>query len=333
MSFQFSKPHLSPRALWRTLLADPLGRLRATWTQAGEDNLSLIGAGAAFYAFSSIAPVLAATVLTYGLVASPDTVRANIEGLFATLPRDAASLIGGQLDLVVSGSGGKKGLGLVIALAIALYGGSKAASSMMTALNVAFARRETRGIVMTTLVALAIVVGGVLLMLAGVASSTVVAFLGSLMPLAPGIVTTALGLLGYLLMAALAVTGASALFRFGPDIGEGTFRWGTPGAVLATLVWLAATAGFGFYAANFGNYGATYGALSSIIVLLTWLWLSMYAFLLGAALDHQLEGGAPPVRAKTLATNEPAVSPPRRTGAMAAVGLTVLGLVLLLRRR
>ena len=331
MAFDFSSA-----SLWRTLRADPLGQLKRTWTRAGEDNLSLIGAGAAFYAFSSIAPVLAATVLTYGLVASPETVRENITALFSSLPRDAASLISGQLDTVVSGSSGKKGLGLIVALFIALYGGSKAASSMMTALNVAFCARETRGFVHTTLLALAIVAGGVLLMLVGIGSTTAIAALGDLIPWVPGIVKTVVGLTGYVVMAALAITGASALFRFGPDV-DGPFRWGTPGAVLATLVWLGATAGFGLYVANFGNYGATYGALSSIIVALTWLWLSMYAFLLGAQLDERLESAAeatrdapPPPKRRAAGTTATAAKGP---GIMASVGLTLLGLVLLLRRR
>jgi uncharacterized BrkB/YihY/UPF0761 family membrane protein len=55
------------------------------------------------------------------------------------------------------------------------------------------------------------------------------------------------------------------------------------------ILWLTVTTGFGFYVSRFANYGATYGSLSAVIVLLMWLWLSAYIYLLGAELNSQLE--------------------------------------------
>jgi membrane protein len=286
-------PNLSSTDLWRMLFGRPWSMMKGAWNRSGEHNSSLLAAGTAFYAFSSIAPVLAATVLTYGLIATPEVVSANIRALFNTLPSDVARLISQQLDTVVSGSGGKKGLGLLIALGIALYGGSKAASSMMVALDIAFGVTDKRNFVTATLTAIAMVAGGVVLMLAGVASSTVMALLADLMPWAPAFVLAGIGVGSYALMGLIAVTGVSAVFRFGPYRPNSRLRWATPGAVLATILWLGASAGFGFYVASFGNYGATYGSLSAIIVALTWLWLSVYAFLLGAELDAQLLDARP----------------------------------------
>ncbi len=267
-------------------------------------------------------------MLTYGLIADAQTVQANIRVLFDLLPADAARLIGQQMDMVVSGSEGKKGVGLVIALAIAIYGGSRAATAMMTALNVAYEAKEKRNYLVWMLTAFAVVAGGVVLMLVGVSSSTVTAFLGNLIPGTPAIVRTAIGLCTYLLMAAVAVTGASLLFRFAPYRPRARLRWGTPGAVLATIVWLAATTGFSVYVVNFGNYGATYGSLGAIVVLLTWLWLSAYAFLLGAALDVQLYRAchASPVEGAPPAAAPPA--PAADSGLLATAGLAALGLAL-----
>lgn len=336
--------HLPSVALWRAFRGDWWGILKRTWGETNDHNIQLIAAGAAFYVFSSIAPILAASVLVYGMVASPIQVQHDIRALFATLPDDVASIIGGQLDTVASGSGGKKGLGLVVALLIALYGGSKAATSMMTALNVAFDVKETRSLVMSYLTAFAIVGGGVLMLLVGVVTPTVTAFLSSLMPWAPGIVLTLIGLSSYLLLALLAVTGASLLYRFGPSIPDHRFRWATPGAVLATVLWLLASTGFAIYVANFGDYNATYGSLGAIVVVLTWLWLSVFAFLLGAELDDQIveargaapQGSVPEAKApatppvpRRAAAPAPAGSP----GAIAAVALSALGLGLLLFRR
>ena len=85
------------------------------------------------------------------------------------------------------------------------------------------------------------------------------------------------------------MTAAAVLFRFGPDHPTPSWRWLSPGAVVATLLWLAGTTAFALYVSNFGDYGATYGSLSAVVVLLTWLWLSAYVFLLGAELNAELE--------------------------------------------
>lgn len=278
---------LSSTDLWRAFRSDWWGEMKRAYFAADAGNLGLIAAGAAFYIISSIAPILAVTVLTYGLFADPATVQEDIRSLFTMLPGDVATLVGQQLDTVTSGSQGKKGLGLIVALLIALYGGSKAATSMMTALNVAYEVKDKRNFLVWTLTSFAIVVGGIVLVFLGIATSAVVAFLGALIPWFPGVVLFAIRVATYLLLATIVITGASLLFRFGPYRPHARLRWATPGTVTATLVWLLATTGFSIYVANFGNYGATYGSLSAIIVALTWLWLSVYAFLLGAALDVQ----------------------------------------------
>ena len=322
---------LSSSDLWRAFRGDWWGALKRAYAASNDDNLGLIAAGTAFYAFSSIAPLLAATVLSYGLFADPATVQANIRTLFELLPADAARLVGQQLDTVISGSEGKKGLGLIVALAIAIYGGSRAATSLMTALNVAYEVKEKRNYIVWMLTAFAVVLGGVVLMVLGMSASTLTAFLGSLIPWTPGFVRAVIGVLTYALMAAVTVTGASLLFRFAPYRPRARLRWGTPGAVLATIVWLGATTGFGVYVANFGNYGATYGSLGAIVVLLTWLWLSAYAFLLGAALDVQLyrSRSTTPVAAATEAA--PVQHESRAAVAAAGVGglaLSMVGLVI-----
>ena len=282
---------LSSADLWRSFRRDWWGQMKAAYTASNDDNLGLIAAGAAFYIISSIAPILAVTVFTYGLFADAATVQEDIRALFAALPGDVATLVGQQLDIVTSGSQGRKGLGLIIALVIALYGGSKAATAMMTALNVAYEVKDKRNFIVWTLTSFAIVLGGILLIFLGIAASAVVAFIGTLIPWFPGIVLALIRIATYALLATIVITGASLLFRFGPYRPGARLRWATPGTVTATLVWLLATTGFSLYVANFGNYGATYGSLGAIIVALTWLWLSVYAFLLGAALDVQAYRG------------------------------------------
>ncbi len=301
---------------------------KRTWAETGDDNISLIAAGTAFYVFAAIVPLLAAIVLSYGLFADPATVDANIRALFGALPRDAASLIGDQLETVTKSSGKAKGWGLVVALGIAVYGASKGASSVITALNIAYEKKETRGLVALTALALALVIGAVLLAGAAIASTALLAFVESLMPGAPGFVLTLVRLGGYLATACLAAGAAAVLYRYGPDRKDAKWAWLTPGSVLATALWLAGTVAFGIYVKNFGNYGATYGSLSAVIVLLTWIWLSAYVFLLGAELNSELEktaapAGVPKPQPAPVAPPQPAPSPIAAASAAAAAGFAL----------
>ena len=77
------------------------------------------------------------------------------------------------------------------------------------------------------------------------------------------------------------------------------FRLVTPGAVLAAIVWLAASLGFAYYAANFANYSATYGSLGAIVLLLLYFFISSAVLLFGAEVNAEVyretveeEGGA-----------------------------------------
>src|SRR4051812_13495863 len=106
-----------------------------TWKQGAQDNISLVAAGVAFYGFLALVPLLGAVVLTYGIAADPNTVLSNMKSLTAVLPTDVANLIGDQLMSIVQTSGSKKGLGLIVALAVALWGARNAATSIITALN------------------------------------------------------------------------------------------------------------------------------------------------------------------------------------------------------
>ncbi len=266
-----------------------LAVLRRTWEETGKDNIGLIAAGIAFYAFAAIVPLLGAVVLSYGLFAEPETVRSNVEHVFAAVPREAATIITEQLVTVVETSKGKQGLGLIIAIALAFYGATKGASAIVTALNVAYGETERRGFFRVNLLYFALVAGGVFLIFLAIASTTLLGFLESLVPRASDVLLTLIRVAGYALLGAFVVTAAAILYRFGPDRRKPSWVWLSPGSLAATVLWLVGTAGFGVYVSNFGNYGATYGSLSAVIVMLTWLWLSAFVFLLGAELNAELE--------------------------------------------
>jgi membrane protein len=93
------------------------------------------------------------------------------------------------------------------------------------------------------------------------------------------------------LMLAVVVLVVAVLYYATPNIQQPKFRWISVGALLAIVVWIAASALFGFYVANFSSYNKTYGALAGFVVFLLWLWITNLALLFGAELDSELERG------------------------------------------
>ena len=234
-------------------------------------------------------PLLTALILAYGLFAGPLTVARDISHLFETLPASAATIAADQLQAMSQGSDAKTGLALAAALAIAAYGASKAADAIMTALNIVYEVKECRGFVGRLLAALGMTGGALFLLLLALGTVSALAFLESLLPGLGGVTAALLRLL-FVAGAGAVMMGLLALvYRFVPCRPNAAWRWITPGSVLATLVWLLLTAGFGFYVANFGNYNATYGSLGAVIAFLTWLYLTAYIILLGAELNAILE--------------------------------------------
>jgi membrane protein len=263
--------------------------LKRSWREMGQDNLALIASGVAFYAFLSMVPLLGAIVMTYGLVAEPSAVVRHFEELSAMLPADAARLIGDQLMNVVDTAASKKGVGLIIALALAFWGASKASGAIIVALNIAYEQEETRGLVKRTLLNLAMVLGAVVAVGLAMAAITAFAHLDDLLPNAPAALILLGRIASWLLLAAIGAGGVATLYRYAPNREVAKWRWLTPGSVFAALGWGVLTLGFGIYVASFGNYNATYGSLGAVVVLLTWLYLSALVLLLGAELNSELE--------------------------------------------
>jgi membrane protein len=277
-----ANPFAMPLTGWRQVFI-------RTWGEAGDDNVGIVAAGVAFYGFVALVPLLGALVLSYGLIADPSTVVRNMRGLTAVMPGDAAKLVGEQLMNVVKTSGGKKGFGLLLALALAVFGARSAAGAIVTALNIAYEEKEKRGFITVNLLALAITAAGVAVAVLAVVAIAALGHLEALLPAASGFVLVIGKLLSYVALALAGAAGAATLYRYGPSRSKPRWVWLTPGSVLAAILWVGLTLGFGVYVAHFGNYNATYGSLGAVIVLLTWLYLSSYILLFGAELNSELE--------------------------------------------
>jgi membrane protein len=260
-----------------------------TWKESSKDNVSLVAAGVAFYGFLALVPLLGATVLTYGLIASPETVLHNVQSLATTLPTEIAQVVGDQLLNVVKTSEGKKGLGLLVAILVALWGARNAAGSIIIALNIAYEEDEKRGFLKVTLISLAITTAAVLLGLVGAGVVGIMAQLEAFLPSLGPVGVLAGKLLAYVLLGGVAAAAAATLYRYGPSRQKAKWDWITPGTVMFALGWVLLTLGFGFYVSHFGNYDVTYGPLGGVIVLVTWMYLSSFILLFGAEFNSEIE--------------------------------------------
>jgi len=276
-----SPAEMPPRA-WKDILARTYKR---TW----DDNVALVSAGVAFYAFFALLSLLGLIVLAYGVFADPVTVIEQMRTLTAILPADVVALIGNQLLTAIHSSQQTKGFGILLAVVVAIYGGTNGAASILTALNIAYEEKEKRSLVRFYLLAILMTLVALLVALAALAATSALAYLQRFMPQLPPIALIAFKLIGYLLLALLVAGVAATLYRFGPSREDAKWEWITPGSAFAAITWILLTVAFGFYVSHFTNYDASYGSLGAVVALLTWMYLSAYAFVFGAELNSEIE--------------------------------------------
>lgn len=257
-----------------------------------EDDIADSAAAIAYYSFLAIPSLLLVAVGFFSLWAGPDTIAQIVDQLGKVVPSEAVTLVEDTLTRVTQNRSGGLVL-VVVGLVLALWTVSSAMGAVMRALNRIHRRRDRRRFVWQRAIALLLVV---LAMIA-------VALVFGLLVLGPVLsdwvgrrlnAETEVSLVWWIgqwpiLLLGLAVVFA-VIYWLGPDRERRPrFRPITAGAVLATLVWLAASGGFAVYVAMFSSYNKAWGSLAAVIVMLTWLWISSLAFLIGAELDAELE--------------------------------------------
>jgi len=254
-------------------MASTFQTLKQAWARANDCDIGLIAAGIAYYTFLSFVPLLAAAVLIYGIAVDPRTLAEHTAQLAQSLPGSASELVSDQLESVVDTRSGTSGLGLVAALAASLFAARVAAGAVIKALNDAFGADEDRGFIKSNLLALAITIGAVV----------AIGIVAGATTLASTVLNESVGAFAsYLIVGLAGVGGAMVAYKLVPNTRQVSKSAAFHGALLFALGWMVASAAFGFYVANFGNYNATYGSLGAIVVFLTWLFLSSYLLLFGA---------------------------------------------------
>jgi membrane protein len=270
-----------PAAGWKEVLQRVVPQLR-------EDHVSLLAAGVAFKALLALFPALIAAVSLWGLLADPETITEQIAGLVDGLPDEVGGIIEQQLTQVAGSGTGALSWTLALSILLALWSASAGMAGLIEGCNAAYDEVDERSFPHKRGLALAFTVAGLVFLLLTLGLIAVLpAVLGTLGLGSAAELAVRIG--QWPLLALLAMGAMALIYRYAPDRDEPQLRWTTGGAVLATVLWLLASAVFTFYVQVAGNFAETYGALAGVIVLMLWLYLTAFSILLGAEFNAETE--------------------------------------------
>lgn len=260
------------------------------------DDGTGIAAELAYRAFLSLVPFLIFVVTLGAFVRDafgmPDPTDRLMELLGGSLPTNVTSVVHDQLSQLFSRR--QPGL-LSVGLVLALFSATGGTNALVKAINRAYGVAETRaywrkylvGLAVTLIVTALLLTALVLSVAARLFGESVAELLGF-----PGAGEAAFGLATLPFVAVLIFLATVVVYRLGPNF-DVPFSKSVPGAVVFVLLLLVVTGLFSFYVGNVANYGATYGALASVVILLVWLYIAAALLILGAEVNAALAGASP----------------------------------------
>jgi membrane protein len=267
------------------------------------DNGTMLASALAYSTFFAIPAVLLVVVGVFTLLVGPQTISALMAHFSHVMPAQATSLLGGSLHRLDQHPA--TGLAMtIVGFVLAVWSTTGAMTAYMTAVNLAYDRKDRRSFVRKRLVAggMVAVIGIAFLLVATllIVGPSVEHLVASHAGAASGAIGWAWWIAEWPILLVGLLAAFSTLLYLGPDVEHRRWHFVTPGSVFATAVWLAASGGFAVYTSMFGSYNKTWGSLAAVIIMLTWLWLAAIALLLGAELNAEAE------RSRELRADEPA---------------------------
>lgn len=287
----------------RRIVRSPTELAPASWWRAAkrivsefkDDELIDRAAALTYYGVLSIFPSMLVMVSLIGL-AGRRTSQSLITNVGALAPGAVKQVLTGALAELQHGRGGA-GLVAVLGLAVAVWSASAYVGGFMRASNAVYDIGEGRPMWKTLPIRIAVTLVTLILLTASVVlvvvTGPLAAEVGDVIgagSAAVVVVAAVWNIAKWPVLVGVAGLLFTLLYWAAPNARRGV-RWVLPGVALALVLWLAASAGFGVYVANFGSYNKTYGSLAAVIIFLVWLWLSNTAILLGAELNAELQRG------------------------------------------
>jgi membrane protein len=255
-----------------------------------QDHVPNLAQAVAFNTFLAIPSGLLVALGVFTLVSSPTDVSTLISHLRGVVPASVIQLLNQSLQRARASGGGEAMI--AVGAVIALWSLTSAMTTIQWAINLAYEHQTRRGFVRTRLAALGMVacilVAFGLVVVVQVLGPVMTAWLGSTLG-----EQAAINWIWWIAQWPVLIGGLLAAFAgilfLGPDVDRRRYRLVTVGSLVATVIWVLASLGFAYYVDNFGSYNKTWGSLSAVIVMLTWLWLTSLALLFGAEINAEVE--------------------------------------------
>jgi membrane protein len=276
--------------------------LKRTVLEFKEDNMTDWAAALTYYGLLALFPALLALVSVVGIFGDPVTTTRKLTDIVTSIgPSSSAETFRDPIRSITSNRSAA-GIMFFVGLGIALWSASGYIGAFMRASNVVYETPEGRPFwklrPLQILVTLVMVILLALLALSLVLTGPVVDQVAGPLGISDA-ATTVWDIAKWPVMLAVVILMIAVLYHASPNVQQPGFKWVTPGAIVAVVVWLIASALFGLYVANFSSYDKTYGALAGVVVLLIWLWITNLALLFGLELNaerernRELEAGVP----------------------------------------
>ncbi|HSP40850.1 MAG TPA: YihY/virulence factor BrkB family protein [Gillisia sp.] len=279
------KNYKSPKKLklqgWKKILLGVKERV-------GENNLTIVAAGVAFYAFLAIFPALMALLSLYGLAVNPELAEQQISQLSGMMPEQAFSIIKKRVENLISTPGSTLGWSTALGILISLWSANAGTKSLFTGVDIAYDTKNDRGFIKQNALTLLFTFGFIVTLL--LSMSLIVIFPAIVQAFGlPDNIDSLVSWLRWPLLAGIVILVISLIYKYAPYRKSPKFKWVIVGAAVATFLWLILSLGFSFYVSNFGNYGEMYGSISAVVILMLWLFLTSFIILVGAELNSQTE--------------------------------------------
>jgi membrane protein len=267
-----------------------LGVLKRTGKEFNDDALTDWAAALTYYGVLAIFPALLALVSIVGLLGE-STAQSLLDNLETATPGPANDIVVNTIN-GLQRSQGTAGIMFVVGIAGAIWSASGYVGAFMRASNHIYDMGEGRPIYKTLPTRVGLTVAMLALLTIAAVGVVVTGGLAHDVGDVVGVGDTAVMIwdIAKWPVLLLAVSTMISLLYWGaPNVKQPGFKWITPGSMLAVLTWVATSALFALYVANFSSYNKTYGALGGVIAFLTWLWISNIAILFGAELNAELD--------------------------------------------
>ncbi len=268
------------------------------------DNIQLLAASVAFYAFLAVFPALAAVIALVGLVADPHLVEAQVGPALVLMPSAARAIIEDQIRDITSTTGTSLSFALVFGILFAFWSAKKGTAALISAVGLAYDEVETRGFFRMQLLAMQGTVVTVFGVIAAIFLLAAVPVVLTYVPLGQYVIRW-MHILRWFTLAGGVMFFLGAFYRHAPPRVSPKWRWVTVGSVVATALWLVGSMVFSLYALLLADYNETYGAVGAFMALLLWFYLSSWCLMLGAEINAELEHQT---------TVDTTVGPPRPLG-------------------